>query len=64
MTRRSDPNPNYWEQYGPFQHVKHELIRCAWFAAVAPLLSKESFSKTADAALVATLQPAARACGP
>ena len=28
MTRRSDPNPTYWEQYGPFQHVKHELIRC------------------------------------
>ena len=25
---RSDPNPVYWEQYGPFQHVKHELIRC------------------------------------
>jgi three-Cys-motif partner protein len=34
MTRRSDPNPAYWEQYGPFQHVKHELIRCylnGWF---------------------------------
>ena len=28
MTTRSDPNPNYCEQYGPFQHVKHELIRC------------------------------------
>ena len=31
---RSDPNPAYWEQYGPFQHVKHELIRCylnGWF---------------------------------
>jgi three-Cys-motif partner protein len=28
MTRRSDPNPAYWEQYGPFQQVKHELIRC------------------------------------
>ena len=28
MTTRSDPNPAYWEQYGPFQHVKHELIRC------------------------------------
>ncbi len=28
MTRRSDPNPSYWEQYGPFQQVKHELIRC------------------------------------
>jgi hypothetical protein len=28
MTRRSDPNPAYWEQYGPFQRVKHELIRC------------------------------------
>jgi three-Cys-motif partner protein len=28
MVRRSDPNPAYWEQYGPFQHVKHELIRC------------------------------------
>ena len=34
MTRRSDPNPAYWEQDGPFQHVKHELIRCdpnGWF---------------------------------
>jgi hypothetical protein len=34
MTRRSDPNPAYWEQYGPFQHVEHELIRCylnGWF---------------------------------
>ncbi len=34
MTKRSDPNPAYWEQYGPFQHVKHELIRCylnGWF---------------------------------
>lgn len=28
MTNRSDPNPSYWEEYGPFQHVKHELIRC------------------------------------
>src|SRR5882762_10333540 len=28
MTRRSDPNPAYWEQYGPCQYVKHELIRC------------------------------------
>ena len=28
MTKRSDPNPIYWEQYGPSQHVKHELIRC------------------------------------
>jgi hypothetical protein len=28
MTRRSDPNRAYWEQYEPFQHVKHELIRC------------------------------------
>jgi len=28
MTRRSDPNPAYREQYGPFQQVKHELIRC------------------------------------
>jgi hypothetical protein len=36
MTRRSDPNPTYWEQYGPFQHVKHELIRCylnGWYEA-------------------------------
>ena len=35
MVRRSDPNPSYWEQYGPFQHVKHELIRCylnGWYA--------------------------------
>ena len=34
MPKRSDPNPSYWEQYGPFQHVKHELIRCylnGWF---------------------------------
>jgi three-Cys-motif partner protein len=34
MTKRSDPNPAYWAQYGPFQHVKHELIRCylnGWF---------------------------------
>jgi three-Cys-motif partner protein len=28
MVRRSDPNPSYWEQYGPFQRVKHELIHC------------------------------------
>jgi len=28
MAKGSDPNPAYWEQYGPFQHVKHDLIRC------------------------------------
>src|SRR5437016_14587082 len=27
MTKRSDPNPDYWEDYTPFQEVKHDLIR-------------------------------------
>ena len=27
MARIRDPKPNYWKSYGPFQHVKHELIR-------------------------------------
>jgi hypothetical protein len=39
MTRRSDPNPTYWEQYGPFQHVKHELIRYylnGWYPSSVP----------------------------
>lgn len=30
----TDPNPGYWEEYGPFQRVKHDLIRCylnGWF---------------------------------
>ena len=26
MTAR-DPNPSYWLEYGPFQKVKHDLIR-------------------------------------
>lgn len=21
-----DPNPEYWQEYGPFQKVKHDLI--------------------------------------
>jgi three-Cys-motif partner protein len=35
MARFSDPNPGYWQEYGPFQNVKHDLIRCylgGWFA--------------------------------
>ncbi len=28
MTSCADPNPGYWEEYGPFQHVKHDLLRC------------------------------------
>lgn len=28
MAKQSDPNPAHWEQYGPFQHVKHDLVRC------------------------------------
>jgi three-Cys-motif partner protein len=28
MAKQSDPNPAHWDQYGPFQHVKHNLIRC------------------------------------
>src|SRR3989441_11006134 len=28
MTKIADPNPAYWDQYGPFQRVKHDLIRC------------------------------------
>ena len=27
MAQIRDPNPDYWQSYGPFQHVKHELIR-------------------------------------
>jgi len=23
----TDPNPEYWKEYGPFQRVKHDLIR-------------------------------------
>ena len=33
-----DPSPNYWQEYGPFQQVKHELIRAylqAWFPILA-----------------------------
>ena len=35
MARFSDPNPGYWQECGPFQNVKHDLIRCylgGWFA--------------------------------
>lgn len=28
MVKRSDPNPAYWDDYTPFQQVKHDLIRC------------------------------------
>jgi three-Cys-motif partner protein len=28
MPKRSDPNPEYWDDYTPFQQVKHDLIRC------------------------------------
>jgi three-Cys-motif partner protein len=28
MAKTSDPNPDYWDQCGPFQRVKHDLIRC------------------------------------
>jgi three-Cys-motif partner protein len=28
MAKQSDPNPAHWEDYGPFQSVKHDLIRC------------------------------------
>lgn len=34
MPGLTDPNPDYWEEYGPFQRVKHDLIRCylnGWF---------------------------------
>ena len=30
----TDPNPEYWQEYGPFQKVKHDLIRTylgGWF---------------------------------
>ena len=27
MVRFEDPTPSYWQNYGQFQHVKHELIR-------------------------------------
>lgn len=35
MPSSADPNPEYWEGYGPFQKVKHDLIRSylgGWFA--------------------------------
>ena len=28
MAKRPDPNPAYWDDYSPFQQVKHDLIRC------------------------------------
>ncbi|NOT26823.1 MAG: three-Cys-motif partner protein TcmP [Acidobacteria bacterium] len=28
MPQRTDPHPAYWDDYTPFQHVKHDLIRC------------------------------------
>src|SRR5437762_296702 len=28
MAKRPDPNPTYWDDYSPFQQVKHDLIRC------------------------------------
>lgn len=34
MPSFTDPNPGYWDEYGPFQSVKHDLIRCylnGWF---------------------------------
>lgn len=34
MSDFSDPNPDYWIEYGPFQRVKHDLIRAylgGWF---------------------------------
>lgn len=34
MSDFSDPNPEYWIEYGPFQRVKHDLIRAylgGWF---------------------------------
>lgn len=34
MSGFTDPNPGYWEEYGPFQRVKHDLVRCylnGWF---------------------------------
>lgn len=27
MAKRTDPNPAYWDEYTPFQQVKHDLIR-------------------------------------
>lgn len=35
MSGFADPNPDYWIEYGPFQRVKHALIRSylgGWFA--------------------------------
>jgi len=26
MVKRADPNPEYWDEYTPFQQVKHDLI--------------------------------------
>lgn len=34
MSGFTDPNPGYWEEYGPFQRIKHDLVRCylnGWF---------------------------------
>ena len=28
MVKRTDPNPAYWDDYTPFQQIKHNLIRC------------------------------------
>jgi three-Cys-motif partner protein len=28
MVKRADPNPAYWDEYTPFQQVKHDLIHC------------------------------------
>jgi len=28
MSKRTDPNPTYWDDYTPFQQIKHDLIRC------------------------------------
>lgn len=28
MAKRSDPNPEYWDGYSPFNQVKHDLVRC------------------------------------
>src|SRR5688572_13917588 len=34
----ADPNPGHWEEYGPFQQVKHDLIRCylnGWYPTLS-----------------------------
>jgi three-Cys-motif partner protein len=28
MAKRSDPHPEYWDEYTPFNQIKHDLIRC------------------------------------